>query len=184
VSESDDWLGLARSLREEFDRGFTERPSAARQEHLDFLAVRAAGQSYALTVGEIVSLYVDCPLHRLPSHANHALGLLGLVNLRGNLWPIYELGHMLGRGSVSALRWLVLVRFPLRIGFAFEHFDGLRRLTREEILTFPQTEAGLAASSGVRDGDVVRPIVSLLDLAESLQASTRRHTNQTRNPVA
>ena len=96
----------AAALRAAFDRSFAEAADAGRAPHLDFLAIRVAGDPYALRLSEVASLHVDSKRVRAPSLLPE---LSGLASFRGVLTPVYDLAALLGyarRGDVITVHTL------------------------------------------------------------------------------
>lgn len=158
----------ADALRQAFDRSFTRAPNAetdtATVENL--LAVRVGSQSCVLRLAEVSALCADKKVTWLPSSS---AALLGIAGLRGTVLPIYDLGMLLGWPKAAAPRWL-LVTAVTPVGLAFDAFDGYLSVPSEAIVP----EAGAEAHARhvrdvVRTVDLVRPLVSLSSVLESIK---------------
>lgn len=142
----------AAQLRAAFDRAFAEplpgEPVATRE----LLCVRLAGEPFALALGEIATIHVDVKLVVVPATAPE---LLGVISVRAQIVPAYDLRAVLGLPCERTPRWLVVAR-DAPAAFAFDGFDGLVRTA----------EVPVASSAALSRGAV--PIggrmVSILDL--------------------
>lgn len=161
----------ASELREAFDRSFAEAEPLAAEAPLELLLIRVRGNGYALRLGQVLSLQADRKLVPLPSSRPE---LLGLVGLRGQAVPVYDLSLLLGHAAGASMRWLALVRAASPLAVAFEHFEGQLRAPRAAVVV----AAGAApthrfASASVATPDGARPVIDLTALVAELAASTR-----------
>jgi chemotaxis signal transduction protein len=153
------------ALRQEFDRSFTRGAAGTRQAELDFLAIRVAGDPYALRLSEVRSLHADRKLVPAPSLLPELLGLSGF---RSILTPVYDLAQLLGYGPEPALRWLVVAEGASPIAFAFGGFDSHLRVQSERV-SAPGTEGGDAAIGGaVQNAGITLPLLHLPSLVEAI----------------
>lgn len=118
----------ASELRDAFDRGFAMLPPPE-PAHSDVLCIRAAGQPWAIPLGDIASLHADVPIVALPTRA---VELLGVATVRAAIVPIYDLAAVLDSPSTGAPRWVVVIRRAVA-GFAFEGNDGHARIPDRSI---------------------------------------------------
>jgi chemotaxis signal transduction protein len=155
----------AAGLRSQFDRGFAVAPSAETATVEDLLAVRLAGQGFALRLREIAGLFADKKITRLPGAG---VTLLGMVGIRGAIAPVYDLQRLLGLAAAKTSRWLVTAS-AAPVAFAFERFEG--QLRGDHSLITPRASAdqrGLSRSFIQIDG-VLRPIVELSDALDAIK---------------
>ena len=164
MSELNQLDGKLHALRDEFDRSFADGLAEARSEHLDFLAIRVAGDPYALRLSEVQSLHTDRTLVEAPSLVP---GLLGMAGFRGVLAPIYDFAPLLGYGQRSAAEWLVLARNDAPIGFAFEHFDAHLRVEPDRV-SIAELGAEGALRGAVQHGARALPLIHLPSLIEGI----------------
>lgn len=152
------------ALRCEFDQGFAhaQRSEAAARDYL--LAVRVAGAPYALRVTEIAGLLADRVIVPLPSSVPAQLGLIGL---RGQLLPVFDLGLLLGLRAQSQPRWLALLGEAQPVGLAFDAFEGQINLAPQDLVHRPN-----GAGSAVQQAEGLRPLIEL----PALLAEIRRQT--------
>lgn len=121
----------AAALRREFDLAFASpiAPSVADVE--DLLAIRVAGDPYAIRLREISGMMAGRTVVPVPSRAP---GLLGLAGIRGNVVPVFGLSSILGYTQASdEPRWLILCGENDPVALAFPGFDGFLRLAKSSL---------------------------------------------------
>jgi len=120
-------------FRHAFDQAFAAAPTGTVETFEDLLAVRVAGDRYALRAGEIRGLVVSRRIVPLPSRRPE---LLGVAGHRGMLVPVYSLAALLGYGAgLTATPWLALVGGSEPLGLGFEQFEGFLRVRSGDIRT-------------------------------------------------
>lgn len=164
------------SLREAFDQSFAEAVAGERAEQLDFLAVRVAGDPYALRLSEIQSLHAGRSLVAAPSELPE---LLGMAGFRGVLTPVYDLARLLGYDAASTPKWLVVVQHHSPVAFAFASFEAHLRVTQESVSSAVQAEHA-AARGAVQRGASALPLLHLPSLVAGI-AQRIRTLGQHRN---
>ncbi len=157
--------GRAAALRRAFDRSFAEAPSAGPTLMEDLLAIRVAGDPYAVRLAEISGLFADKRVTQLPGPLPE---LLGIAGFRGMIAPVYDLRALLGHPGGGAPRWLVLAA-AMPVALAFDALDGHLRVPREAIVA----NADPGVRSEVVSCEVVRPIVDIPSLLETLARRAR-----------
>lgn len=164
-------IETAVSLRQAFDRVFAEPPAQAPAAFEDLLAVRIGHDRFAIRLQEAAGLYADRKIVPIPSSVAE---LLGIVSLRGQLTPIYDLGRLLGYPARAAPRWFVLARGPIAIGLAFEGFEAHARVPRASFAA-GETDAPTHehVRGAVRVQGVVRPIVHIASVLEAITTRVR-----------
>lgn len=153
----------AHELGDDFDRGFAAAPAVAATAHGDFLCIRAAGQPWAIPLGDIASLHVDLRIVALPTRAPE---LLGVAAVRASIVPIYDLRATLGSPGAGVPRWTVVLRRVA--GFAFEEYLGHVRV--------PDRAIAVATQRGHVRGQLTfdAQALSILDLGSVLTAIEAR----------
>ncbi|MEU4237043.1 chemotaxis protein CheW [Actinoplanes sp. NPDC026619] len=146
-------------LRTDFDRSFAAPMGSHDVEHVELLAVQAAGRPYALRLGQTAGLHPDRPVTPLPGPLP---ALLGLAGFAGTVVPIYDLAALLGHPIAERPRWLVLATGAPPLGLAFHELDGHVRVPAEAIIA----EAAAEGRRGVLRGMVTldgatRPIIDV-----------------------
>lgn len=164
----------ALELRQAFDRSFAQREAARSEAQLELLLIRVRGHGYAVRLSQVLSLHADRKLVLAPSPRPDLLGLLGV---RGQVAPVYDLGQLLGYGPGPAMRWSLLVRASAPFGLAFEHFDAHVRVSPDALVAVPadaETAPRLATASITRE-DGSRHVIDLSALIAEMTGSGRQH---------
>ncbi|GAA0568718.1 hypothetical protein GCM10010172_61260 [Paractinoplanes ferrugineus] len=146
-------------LRTDFDRSFAQPQDSHDVEHVELLAVRAAGRPYALRLAQTAGLHPDRPVTPLPGPLPALLGLAGFV---GAVVPVYDLAALLGHPAADRPRWLVMAAGTPLLALAFHDVDGHVRVAAEAIIS----EASGDGRRGVLRGMVAldgatRPIIDV-----------------------
>ena len=152
------------ALREAFDRTFAEAVGGERPEQLDFLAVRIAGDPYALRLSEVQSLHASRRVVAAPSELPE---LLGMAGFRGVLTPVYDLAQLLGYSAERSAKWLVVVQHASPIAFAFGGFEAHLRVTLDRVST-PQVGSSAAVRGAVQHAAKALPLLHLPSLVEGI----------------
>ncbi len=159
----------ALALRRAFDAPFAEAPPAAGAATEYLLALRLAGDSYAVRLGEIAGLFKNRQVMMLPSPLPHFLGVSGI---QGRIVPVHDLGMLLGYTPSANPRWLLLVLAPEALGLAFDSFEGQLRAPREHIAAAP-AGSRKHVSHATRTAELPRPIIDLASVVESVRNAAR-----------
>lgn len=118
-------------LRRAFDRGFAEPVAVATASMEDLLAIRVAGNPYALVSRELSGVVTDRKVVALPSRRSD---LRGLAGIRGTIVPVYGLAELLGYDAPpSAATWLALCGRTDPVALAFDELDGFLRVPRADL---------------------------------------------------
>lgn len=147
----------AAELRRQFDRSFAEARPPEPPPVEDLLAVRLAGQPYALRLGDIAGVFAEATATAIPGARPP---LLGIAGIRGTLAPVYDLAAMLGLPQSERPRWLVLAA-AARIAFALAELDGCRRVPRTAIAPPPEGMGARHIGGVVRLDGSAQPVVAL-----------------------
>lgn len=116
---------LAAALRERFDREFADAPPGPAPATVDLLRIRLGATACAIALDEVAAVHADVPIVALPSPVRT---LRGIVAIRGQLVPIYDLALALGWAPAPpAARWIVLARAQ-PVGFVVDHVAGHARI--------------------------------------------------------
>jgi chemotaxis signal transduction protein len=161
----------ADELARAFDADFARAVSVRAPDSEDLLAIRIAGDPYALVRGELAGLFTDKPVTPLPGAAP---GLLGISGFRGAIIPVYELCALVGGGTSTggAPRWLVTVA-AAPVALAFDRFDAFLRVPRAAIAIHAGAATGHARRA-VQTGGETRPILDVASIVETIRARARR----------
>ena len=112
-------------IRSDFDASLL--PSSQVVDQIEnLLAIRVAGDPYAIRVMEIAGLANNRKIVPLPSPIPE---LLGVASMRGGFLPVYNLEGLLGyRLGADPPRWLALCGSEEPVGLAFREFEGYVRV--------------------------------------------------------
>jgi purine-binding chemotaxis protein CheW len=150
----------AAKLREAFDLSFALPPPPASQEVEDLLAIRVAGDPYAIRLGDIAGMVTGCKVVAVPAAA---LDLLGLAGIRGDIVPVFGLASILGYSQPpESPRWMILCGADESIALAFSDFEGYLRIPKsclhaDENLCATRQYVSEAASTDA----VLRSVISI-----------------------
>jgi purine-binding chemotaxis protein CheW len=128
----------ADALRREFDDSFSGPPSAAEADRVELLMIRVGPDPHAIRIAEIAGLHADRRVVRVPGPLPE---LLGVVNLRGAIVPVYDLRLLLGYPAGPPPRWMV-VASAAPVGLAFDQLDGHAVGSSETIAAGPECSPG------------------------------------------
>jgi chemotaxis signal transduction protein len=136
----------------------------------NILAIRVREDSYALRLAEVAGLVDGRTIVPLPSSLP---ALLGIVGVRGQVVPVYDLGYVLGYASAASRpRWMVLLRQEEAVAVAFDAFEAQQRLATEVGETAGASVPESVASrylAGIARTDRLRPILNLAAVYEAVR---------------
>jgi purine-binding chemotaxis protein CheW len=159
----------AEELRRDFDRSFAAAPRGDAEVLVDLLAIRVAGDPYALRLSEVAGLFADRVVTPLPSPVSE---LRGLAGFRASLVPVYDLRPLLGYPGAETLRWMVTTAGGTLLALAFDGFDAHVRVPRAA-LAVADTETRGPVREVARTPDGARPVVHLPSVLEAIRARAR-----------
>jgi chemotaxis signal transduction protein len=148
----------AADLRRAFDQAFAEPPRDAPRETEDLLAIRVAGDPYALKIRELTGLGAKRKIVPVPSRR---ADLLGIVGIRGSLVSVYSLAAVLGYdASAPSIHWLALSGDPDPVAFAFEELEGFLRVHRSDLCRPEHVDSPRHhVTAAVRTGNITRLVI-------------------------
>jgi len=115
-------------LRREFDNTFAAPLAGPREDRESLIALRVAGQAFAVRTLHVNGVAKRRRIVPLPSRVP---GLLGITTLRGALLPVYDLAALLGLpAGAGEGTWLLLARNETPIGLVFDEFEGQVEIER------------------------------------------------------
>ncbi|HEY8926450.1 MAG TPA: chemotaxis protein CheW [Polyangia bacterium] len=165
----DAWRARVQSLRDAFDRAFTEAPAAVASSAAPrFLGVRIAGDPFALRVADVGRLQTGGAVVPIPSPSPT---LLGIASVRNALVAVHDLHLLLGYPAGGSRRFWVLVRREHPVGLAFDGLDG-------HFEADPTSPIEAAAGAGrhtrgaTRSGASIRPIIDVASILGALARVT------------
>jgi hypothetical protein len=118
-------------LRRSFDQGFAAAPATEVAAVEDLLAVRVAGEHYAVRLAEIAGVAANRRIVPVPSRRSD---LLGVAAIRGNLVPVYNLAVLLGHDpGPRPVAWLALCGSAEPLALGFEELESFLRVPRAHV---------------------------------------------------
>jgi purine-binding chemotaxis protein CheW len=147
-----------------------------------FLSFRLDAEDYAIEIGEIYEIVRLTPLTEVPRTPK---AILGVISLRGEAVPVFDLQRMLGterEGHVSRLppasgstRVVILQTEKGLAGILVDAVDQVVRLPRESIEAPPRGLVGSSAGSALKGiGRWQGRLLAILDPRELMQPERRR----------
>jgi chemotaxis signal transduction protein len=160
---------MAAELRAAFDRTYA-LPSLSQEANQseDLLAIRLAGNAYAIKVSEISGLANNRKTIALPSAMPE---LLGVAGIRGALVPVYSLAALMqvNRGPEED-RWLALCGTEEPIGLAFTEFEGYLQVPLADLYAASQENLTRGHVKEVaRTAGLVRSVLSIPSIVEMVR---------------
>jgi chemotaxis signal transduction protein len=172
ATEAPAWQARVQSLREAFDRTFSEAPAvAAASAALRFLGLRIAGDPFALRMTDVSRLHTGGAVVPIPSPSPT---LLGIASLRNSLVAVHDLHVLLGYPAGGSRRFWVLVRPGHPVGLAFDGLDGHFEADPNSPI---EAAAGAARHTrgATRSGASIRPIIDVASILGALAGTTREN---------
>jgi chemotaxis signal transduction protein len=161
----------AAELRRRFDEQFAVAPRTDTPRLEDFLAVRIAGDAFALRRFDVSGLLAGRKPVKLPSACPEFLGVVGF---RGLIVPMYSLRALLGYPRQENLRWAVLAASGDCLGLAFDEYEGYLRIPSSQVTPpdqpemMPQHVRGMA-----RHEESARPILDVTSIVDTIRIRIR-----------
>jgi purine-binding chemotaxis protein CheW len=167
----------ATQLRQAFDHSFALQPSADAPEVQDLLAIRVAGDPYAIGLLDITEIVTGRSVVAVPTITP---GLLGLAGIRGGIVPVFSLSSMLGYSpDPGSPRWMVLCGAEEPIALAFSDFEGYLRLPTSALHAeenFSATsEKTKYVSQAARTPGGVRAVISIALILATIRNRISQH---------
>lgn len=155
----------AEAIRRAFDEAFAAPPRVRDRDSESLLAIRVAGEPFAIRVREIAGLVPPRKVVPLPTRLPE---LLGLAGIRGEIVPVYSLATLLGyRPTDGGARRLVLCGSKRPIALAFEALEGHLSVSPSDLYAAETPREHIRVVA--RAGAAVRPVVDLPSVLESIQ---------------
>jgi chemotaxis signal transduction protein len=118
-------------LRRAFDDAFAAPAALPARDAERLLAIRVAGEPFAIRVLETVGLLAARKIVPMPTRRPE---VLGLTAIRGALLPVFSLAGLLGLGAVpDDARWFVLAGRRQPVALAFGRIDAQVEVPRAEL---------------------------------------------------
>lgn len=161
----------AADLRRAFDESFARAAGGAAEPYEDLLAVRIAGNAFAIRRTEIAALVAGLKVLALPGPS---AGFLGVVGFRGLVVPVYGLRALLGYPRGDGVPWVVVAASEDRVGLAFDRYEGFLRVPAAQVVSPDRSEEMSAHVRAVaRQEGSARPVLDLPALLDTIKRRIR-----------
>jgi len=162
----------AAELRAAFDRKFAEPIRVETARTTDLLAIRIAGERYALRLAQVAKLLGGPRVTPVPGPVAE---LVGIASDRSVIFPVYDLSRLLGRqASEGAPYWIVVAAGTAAMGFAFDDFDGHVRVRNDALVVRPSDAAERRFLREVVETPAAAlPLIDIASVIESIEATVR-----------
>jgi purine-binding chemotaxis protein CheW len=154
-------------------------PAEASEELAGFLSFRLNAEDYAIGIGEVYEIIRLRPITEVPRSSK---AILGLISLRGDALPIFDLERLLGTEHPATgvpppatARVVILQTEKGLAGFLVDAVDQVLRLPRDSIEAPPRglsTSSAGAALKGI--GRWHGRLIAILDPVELMRPERRR----------
>jgi chemotaxis signal transduction protein len=178
---TDDPRTIAGKLRQSFDETFTAPRAPARTDAANLLLVRAAGHRYGIRIDQLRGLIRGRKVTPLPGAEPT---LLGIVGIRGQLVPAFDLAALIGHaGGPEGRQWLAVCDGPAgTIALAFDESEGTVRIPRADLYA-PEPGTGDRPTCSDEVARLPSGTVHVIDV-ESVAREVARRTRGARDILA
>lgn len=109
-------------MQREFDNSFVASPTGTVENRESLIAIRVAGEAYAVRTNQITGL---AKLKRIVPVPSRVPGLIGITAVRGALFPAYDVATLLELSPVNGERaWVMFADRETPVGLVFDQFEG------------------------------------------------------------
>lgn len=132
---------------------------------LQFIALEVRGRAFALPIGSVVEFRTwiePTPLPNAPFH------VLGIVNIRGEIVPVFDVGALLGYGRTQPSPWHVIILAVTSreqvVGLLVDDVSDIIHCSEESVTDLPQSETpgdSPVVQSVVDAGDSVTGVIDI-----------------------
>jgi chemotaxis signal transduction protein len=170
----------AADLKRGFDRAFSQAPATLADAQDDLLAVEIGGDPYAIRLPEVAGLVSDGSVMPLPGSVP---AMLGLMAIRGDLVPAYDLRILLDYPRGAPSRWL-LIAAGTRVALAVDRFEGHLRVARGRVSPGATAHASSRSSyfrEVVRTGERTRPVIHVASVLDQIVLAAHQRPREQGN---
>jgi purine-binding chemotaxis protein CheW len=127
------------------------------QDQLECIVFDLAGEQYAVDIGYVREVHPLTSLTPIPCTPSF---VLGIINVRGQLYPVLELKRLLSLpdgGLTNATRAIVIHDDAMEFAIVADAIIGVRAFSAREVAPAPPTLSGMGSDfvRGVAPGRVV-----------------------------
>jgi chemotaxis signal transduction protein len=157
----------ADQLRAAFDHEFALPHGTPAADDTELLAIRIAGEPYALRRADLAGLFAGKVITPLPGEVP---ALLGIGGFRGALVPVYDLRVLLGANATGVPRWLVTTA-AAPVALAFDGFETFARVSGDAVVGHDGATGRVRHAARTTTG--LRPIVDIPSILDAIRARAR-----------
>jgi chemotaxis signal transduction protein len=155
-----------RDLRREFDASFAAPPRSEERLFEDYLAIRIAGDPYAIRLADVAALAARPSVAPLPSRRPECLGLVGH---KGALAALYSLPALLGADAgTSTPRWMAVLRAGAGLALAFDGYEGCARVALTDLASLGEAAKRRHVARAARHAGATRLIIDIASIVNDL----------------
>jgi chemotaxis signal transduction protein len=163
----------AAELRRAFDAGFAAPPAAQGEQPESLIALRVAGEAFAVRTRQVSGIARCTRIVPLPSEAAE---LLGITSLHGTLLAVYDLARLLDLSDGGdATGWLLLANPEAPVALAFAQFEGQMQVARECLNPVEGSRTRQCARQAVRLGTDLRLVIDIAEIVEIIRTGGGPH---------
>ncbi|MGD0523593.1 MAG: chemotaxis protein CheW [Polyangiaceae bacterium] len=159
----------AEAMRREFDEGFARAATRDETPVEDLLAIRVAGDPYALRLAECAGLFSARKVTPLPTTIPE---LLGLAGFRAALVPVYDLRALLGYPRGEGPRWMVSTAGSAVVALGFDAFEAHLKVDPASLVAADAPSSRHAPRLARLAGGAC-PLLSVPSLLDAIEARAR-----------
>lgn len=154
------------ALRRAFDEAFAAPVVHQAADLATLIAIRVAGQPFALRATEIAALAKSRRILPVPSRVPQ---LLGLAGIRGVLVPVYDLAAILGLPRANEPQWFVLTERDAQLALAVEEIERLVEIRKTDLVADPPSSSGGHVRQLARIGEETRAVIDIPAVVETIR---------------
>ena len=145
--------------------------SATRAGNKQFISFRIGGEEYAIDIMAVREIKGWTETTSLPNQPQY---ILGVMNLRGTIVPVFDLRHRFGMGTTEASRSHVVIIVAVLdriVGLLVDAVSDILTIDGAEIRPVPEMDRGISADflSGIVS--INESMVVILDLEKLFSRS-------------
>lgn len=158
---------VVEELRRAFDETFAAPIVHQPDDLATLIAIRVAGQAFALHATEITTLAKRGRIVPVPSRVPE---LLGLAGIRGAVVPVYDLGLLLGLAErAREPQWFVVIHHEAKLALAVNEIEGLVEIRKTDLFTDETSQSRGQVRQLARIGADTRAVVDVAAVVKTIR---------------
>jgi len=153
-------------LRRAFDEAFAAPVVDQPEDRATLIAIRVAGQPFALRATEISAVAKRRRIVPVPSRVPE---LLGLAGIRGAPVPVYDLATILGLSRANEPQWFVLTQREAQLALAVDEIEGLIEVRKTKLFADDTSPSGGHVRQLARMGAETRAVIDITAVVETIR---------------